>query len=228
MVLMIWRISEKMADLKKINFKALSVRLILNTLGTIISSFGVGCYYGCGLGTDPISVFVDGLHNISGMSYGTISTICNVIQAILIFLFIREYLGVGTLIGVLIAGPLIDVFETFIRVNFPLESISLGFQIAILIAGLFTTSIGYGLAIVSKVGVGCFQFLPIFLSKVTLIDLKYTQMFSDALFFFIGFMLGGVVGIGTLVGVFLTGYILSFTISKLEGKVDSLGKIILN
>ena len=217
-----------MADLNKINFKALSIRLFLNTLGTVISSFGVGCYYGCGLGTDPISVFVDGLHNISGLSYGTISTICNVIQAVLIFLFIREYLGVGTLIGVLIAGPLIDVFETFSRVNFPLETITLAMQIVILIIGLFTTSIGYGLAIVSKIGVGCFQFLPIFLSKITPIDLKYTQMFSDALFFFIGFMLGGVVGVGTLVGVFLTGYILSFTANKLEGRVDALGKIILN
>ena len=217
-----------MADLQRLNLKALIVRLFLNILGTVISSFGVGCYYGCGLGTDPISVFVDGLHNISGLSYGTISTICNVIQAVLIFIFIREYLGVGTLAGVLIAGPLIDIFETFIRVNFPLDSINLAIQIAILIAGLITTSIGYGLAIVSKTGIGCFQFLPIFLSRLTPIDLKYTQMFSDALFFFIGFILGGVVGIGTLFGVFLTGYILFFTVNKLEDKVDALGKIISN
>ena len=217
-----------MSFLKKINWKAFLVRLFLSLLGTTISEFGIGCYYGCGLGTDPISVFVDGLHNISGMSYGDISTICNVIQAILIFILIREYLGIGTLIGVLIGGPLIDVFETLVRVNFPLETTTLPVRIIILLVGLITTGIGYGLGIVSKMGIGCFQFIPLFLTKKTSIDLKYTQMFSDATFFLIGFFLGGVVGIGTIVGVFLTGFILSYVVEKLEPKVDALGKIIIN
>ena len=200
----------------------------LSFLGTMISELGIGCYYACGLGTDPISVFVDGLHNISGMSYGNISTICNVIQAILIFIFIREYLGIGTLIGVLIGGPLIDVFETLVRTSFPLETTTLPVRIIILLVGLITTGIGYGLGIVSKMGIGFFQFIPLFLTKKTKIDLKYTQMFSDAAFFLIGFLLGGVVGVGTLVGVFLTGFILSYVVEKLEPKVDSLGKIIIN
>ncbi len=217
-----------MAYLKKINWKAFVIRFFLSFLGTMISELGIGCYYACGLGTDPISVFVDGLHNISGMSYGNISTICNVIQAILIFIFIREYLGIGTLIGVLIGGPLIDVFETLVRTSFPLETTTLPVRIIILLVGLLTTGIGYGLGIVSKMGIGCFQFIPLFLTKKTKIDLKYTQMFSDATFFLIGFLLGGVVGVGTLVGVFLTGFILSFVVEKLEPKVDSLGKIIIN
>ena len=217
-----------MGFLKKINWKAFGIRLFLSFFGTMISELGIGCYYACGLGTDPISVFVDGLHNISGMSYGNISTICNVIQAILIFIFIREYLGIGTLIGVLIGGPLIDVFETLVRTSFPLETTTLPVRIIILLVGLLTTGIGYGLGIVSKMGIGCFQFIPLFLTKKTKIDLKYTQMFSDAAFFLIGFLLGGVVGVGTLVGVFLTGFILSYVVEKLEPKVDSLGKIIIN
>ena len=217
-----------MGFLKKINWKAFGIRLFLSFFGTMISELGIGCYYACGLGTDPISVFVDGLHNISGMSYGNISTICNVIQAILIFIFIREYLGIGTLIGVLIGGPLIDVFETLVRTSFPLETTTLPVRIIILLVGLITTGIGYGLGIVSKMGIGCFQFIPLFLTKKTKIDLKYTQMFSDATFFLIGFLLGGVVGVGTLVGVFLTGFTLSFVVEKLEPKVDSLGKIIIN
>ena len=217
-----------MGFLKKINWKAFGIRLFLSFFGTMISELGIGCYYACGLGTDPISVFVDGLHNISGMSYGNISTICNVIQAILIFIFIREYLGIGTLIGVLIGGPLIDVFETLVRTSFPLETTTLPVRIIVLLVGLITTGIGYGLGIVSKMGIGCFQFIPLFLTKKTKIDLKYTQMFSDATFFLIGFLLGGVVGVGTLVGVFLTGFILSYVVEKLEPKVDSLGKIIIN
>ena len=213
--------------MKKINWKAFIVRLILALLGTTIGEFGIGCYYGCGLGTDPISVFVDGFHSISGLSYGTISTICNVIQAMLIFLFIRQYLGIGTLIGVLIGGPLIDVFETLVRTSFPLETTSLPIRIAILIAGLITTGIGYALGIVCRMGVGCFQFIPLILSEKTPLDLKYTQMISDAAFFLIGLLLGGVVGIGTIVGVFLTGYIMSYVIGLIDKKVVDLGPIII-
>ncbi|MBQ6492779.1 MAG: hypothetical protein IJI92_02815 [Erysipelotrichaceae bacterium] len=211
---------------KKINFKALSIRTLLSLFATTISSLGIGCYYGCGLGTDPISVFVDGLHNITGMSYGTISTICNVIQTALIFIFIRKYLGIGTLIGMFIGGPLIDISEALIRVNFPLESTGLPVRIIILLVGLLTTGIGYGLGIASKMGIGCFQFIPLFLSEKTPLDLKYTQMISDGAFFIIGVILGGVIGIGTIVGVFLTGYILEYTLSLCEKRIDELGPIV--
>ncbi|MBR4422524.1 MAG: hypothetical protein IKS69_08320 [Erysipelotrichaceae bacterium] len=214
-----------MKRLKELNVKAFLARLLLSFLGTVISSLGIGCYYGCGLGTDPISVFVDGLHQISGLSYGTISTICNVIQAILIFLLIRKYLGIGTLIGVLIGGPLIDVFETLVRTGFPLETTSLPLRVIILAVGLITTGIGYGMGIVSEMGVGCFQFIPLFLAEKTPLDLKYTQMISDALFFVIGFLLGGVIGIGSLVGVLLTGYVMTFTIARLAKPVDALGPL---
>jgi uncharacterized membrane protein YczE len=74
-------------------------------------------------------------------------------------------------------------------------------------------------------GVGCFQFIPLFLAEKTPLDLKYTQMISDALFFLIGFFLGGVVGIGTVAAVLLTGYIMTYTISKLEKKVSDLGPV---
>ncbi|MBQ2509509.1 MAG: hypothetical protein II529_01670 [Erysipelotrichaceae bacterium] len=214
-----------MTDLKNLNVRSLTVRLFISVLGAVISSFGIGCFYGCGLGTDPISVFVDGLHGVTGMSYGTISTICNVIQTVLIFLFIRKYLGIGTLVSVLLGGPLIDLFETLVRTNFPLETTSLPLRIVILLVGLVTAGIGYGLGIVCEMGVGCFQFIPLFLAEKTPLDLKYTQMISDALFFLIGFFLGGVVGIGTVAAVLLTGYIMTYTISKLEKKVSDLGPV---
>ena len=216
-----------MSDLlKKINWKSLFINLLICVVSTALSEFGIGCYYGCGLGTDPISVFVDGLHGKFGLSYGTISTICNIIQAILIFLFERKYLGLGTLIGVIIGGPLIDVFETLIRVNFPLESTGLAIRIIILIVGLITTGIGYGLGIACNLGIGCFQFWPIWLEDITPLSLKYTQIISDAVFFLIGWALGGVVGVGTIIGVLLTGYILDWTLKKCEKPIKEFGPII--
>ena len=210
----------------KINFKSLSIRLLISLFATILSSFGIGCYYGCGLGTDPISVFVDGVHQISHLSYGQISTICNVILAILIIIFERKHLGIGTIIGVITGGPLIDIFETLIRTNYPLEQLNMSARIIMLTIALITTAIGYGLGIACKMGIGCFQFVPIFLADKTPLDLKYSQIISDAIFFIIGWILGGVVGLGTILGVLLTGYILDYTISLVQERIDNLGPIL--
>ena len=217
-----------MDKFKRINWRALWIRCGISIIGTILSSFGVGCYYGCGLGTDPISVFVDGLHNVCHLSYGQISTICNVILTVLIFLLERKHLGIGTIIGVFLGGPLIDVFETLIRTNFPLSEISLLTKILILLTGLLTTGIGYALCIACKMGIGCFKFVPIWLTDVKKLDIKYTQMISDGVFFLIGLIMGGVIGIGTIVGVFATGYILSYVLVRTERYVDRQGELFLS
>ena len=214
-----------MDRLKRLNYRAFLIRIALSVIGTVLSSFGVGCYYGCGLGTDPISVFVDGLHNVCRLSYGQISTICNVILTVLIFLFERKHLGIGTIIGVFLGGPLIDVFETMIRTAFPLAEISLFTKAAILLAGLLTTGVGFALCIACGMGIGCFQFAPIFLADVSGLDIKYTQMITDAMFFLVGFLLKGVVGVGTIVGVLCTGYILSYVLDKAGGYVERQGEL---
>ena len=213
---------------KKINWRSFLIRLMVSIFATIIGEFGIGCYYGCGLGTDPISVFVDGVHNVCRLSYGDISTICNIILAILIIIFERQHLGVGTLITVVIAGPLIDVFETLIRVNFPIESTSLLIRILILLAGLITTSISYAMAIACKMGIGTFQFIPIFIADKTPIKLELAQTISDAVFFIIGVVLGGVTGIGTIVGVACTGYLMGFVLDRISKPLDDLGDILEN
>ena len=211
---------------KKINVRSFSIRLLVSFLATVIGEFGIGCYYGCGLGTDPVSVFVDGVHNVCGLSYGDISTICNVILLVLIIIFERQHLGLGTLIAVAIAGPLIDVFETLIRVNFPIETTSLVMRMIILFAGLITTSISYAMAIACRMGIGTFQFIPIFLADKTPLKLEMAQTLSDAVFFIIGVCLGGVIGIGTIVGVACTGYLMGFILNRISKPLDDLGPMI--
>ncbi|MCR4633759.1 MAG: hypothetical protein K5648_06505 [Erysipelotrichaceae bacterium] len=200
--------------MKHIDLKSFSIRFLISFLASVISSFGIGCYYCCGLGTDPISVFVDGLHGHYGLSYGTISTICNIIQTVLIFLFIRKHLGPGTLLGVLTGGPFIDLSETLMRSLFPAASTPFFLRIFILLLGLVTTGIGYGMGIGAEMGIGCFQFLPLFLSEKTPLELKYTQIITDALFFITGFFLGGVVGIGSIISVLLTGFFLDIGLKR--------------
>ena len=202
--------------------KKLLICLVIAMVGNVMANFGIGCYYGCGLGTDPISVYVDGLHVLTHLTYGQISTINNAILTILIIIFERKHLGIMTVLTVFMSGPLIDLFNAFISANFPLETASMAVRIILLIVALLTFAIGTGMVVACNLGIGCFSFPPIWLSDLTKISLSYTQMITDACFLIIGWLLGGVVGIGTVVGVLGTGPILGWALHRTEKLIDLL------
>ena len=213
---------------KKFNYKAIAFRIFLCIVSTVLSQFGVACYYGCGLGTDPISVFVDGLHGGLGLTYGQISTICYVILGVLLIIFERKYFGISTAVGIFFGGGLLDYCVALVANAFPIETISLTTKVIILLVGLVTTGVGYGLGIACDLGVGTFQFVPLFLSDYLHIELKYGQIISDAVFFLIGWMLGGLVGVGTIVGVVLTGYILDWAIKLVAKPLEKTGPMMVS
>ncbi len=209
--------------LNKINLKSFSINTIIYILAIFISNFGIGCFYVSNLGTDPISVFIDGLHSTFNLSYGTISTIFNALWAVLIILFLREKFGIGTFIAVLIGGPLIDVFTNYLFATFPPESTSLFVRVILLLVGEITFALGTGITIAADLGIGCWSFLPLWLKKVTPLSLEKTQMITDAITFLIGWFLGGVVGVGTLLGVLATGPIIGYVLKVSAPLFERIG-----
>ncbi len=209
--------------LNKINWKSFSTNTIIYILAIVVSNFGIGCFYVSNLGTDPISVLIDGLHSTFNLSYGTISTIFNVLWAILIILFLREKFGIGTFIAVLIGGPSIDFFTGFLFATFPIETTPLAIRAILLVVGEITFGIGTGITIAANLGIGCWSFLPLWLEKVTPLSLDKTQMITDAITFAIGWLLGGVVGVGTLLGVLATGPIIGYVLKVSAPIFEKIG-----
>ncbi len=209
--------------LNKINVKSIFINTIIYIIAIIVSNFGIGCYYVCNLGTDPISVLIDGLHSTFSLSYGTISTFFNVLWAILIILFLKEKFGIGTFVAVLIGGPLIDVFTNFLFASFPPETTHLTARLLLLAVGAITFAFGTGITIAANLGIGCWSFLPLWLEKITPLSLDKTQMITDAITFVIGWFLGGTVGIGTVVGVLVTGPIIGYVLKATAPIFEKIG-----
>ena len=195
-------------------------KIILFILGLIFSELGIAFYYTAILGTDPISVFVEGISFHVNLSVGQISTICNVILGILTYLLERDRIGIGTILTILAGGPLIDLFYGTLLGIFPPEATSLPVRCILLIAGLITYALGLGLILVCDLGIGPFSFPPIWLARVTKLDLKYTQIITDALFFIVGILLGGIFGLGTVVSVLLTGPLMTMFMKLFGPYID--------
>ena len=210
----------------RINYRGLTLRIILYVIATALCEIGIACYYTARLGTDPISVFVEGISFHVDMTVGQISTMCNVILGILCIIFERKQLGIGTFITILVAGPMIDFFYGFMLNHFPPETTALWIRTIILFAGIVIYALGLGIAISCELGVGPFSFPPLFLTRVFKIDLKYTQIATDAVFFLIGMYLGGVIGVGSIVSVLLTGPFMTAFMRMLKPMMDRIGPII--
>ncbi|MBQ3295343.1 MAG: YitT family protein [Erysipelotrichaceae bacterium] len=181
-----------------------------------LSELGIALYYTARVGTDPISVFVEGVSFHCDLSVGEISTICNVIFMIMTFFLYREVFGIGTFITTLLGGPLIDLFCSILFTAFPESETSIFARIMIIICGLIVYPIGLGGLIACDLGIGPFSFPPLYASKKAGIDLKYTQIINDAIYFLIGIFLGGLFGIGTIISVFLTGPMMEWFIKLIE------------
>ena len=196
--------------------KATLRKLPLYLVFLAVAELGIALYYTARLGTDPISVFVEGVSFHCDLTIGEISTVCNVIFMVLTFFLYREVFGIGTFINTLLGGPLIDLFCGILFAMFPENETSIAARIMIIICGLLVYPIGLGGLIACDLGIGPFSFLPLYATKKTGIDLKYTQMINDAVYFIIGILLGGIFGVGTVISVILTGPMMEWFIKIIE------------
>lgn len=204
------------------NTKSFIRRIIFMLPVLALSAFGIACYYACSLGADPISCFIDGQHTLFKLTYGQITTINNAVLFVLMIIWGRKYLGVGTLMGVFLSGPMIDFFEAQIRTEILVGTPALWLRLLILAVGVFTFAVGTALYIMDNIGIGAFDFLALVICDRTDWKLRWTRIVLDLIFVIVGWLMGGIVGIGTLAGAFLTGPIMSATMKVLNSPLEKL------
>lgn len=205
---------------KEISFPSLGRRSIIFAIGVVLMYFGIACYYQCGLGTDPYSVMVDGMHSLFSLTHGEITNVLNVIFFILMLIFGRKYLNIGTIINYIVAGMLIDAFEKLLSFSFSQSVILV--KILMLITGVAAFSVGTGMYVTADLGVGGSDFVTLFICERTGFNLRWVRIVFDLSCLLTGIVLGAIaqrrifgdlVGVGTIIGAFGTGIIMKWTIN---------------
>ncbi len=196
-------------------------------LALVLMNFGIACYYQCGLGTDPFSVFVDGEHSLFGMTYGQVTNINNVFLFAFMLVFARKYIHVGSVVGALVSGTLIDLFNLLISTCFPCKN--LAGQAAMLAVGLVIFAAAVGLYIIAQLGVSALEAIPLWLSEKTEINLRWLRVAEDVTFMGIGIVLGSIagravfgdmIGIGTIAGAFGTGPVMKWFLNAADARLQ--------
>lgn len=174
------------------------------TLSTLMIGAATCCYVRAGLGGDSVAVFLEGLTHALGISLGTASWLLNIVLLTLGFLAARRHMGWTTVFGSVFTGLFVDLADTLLEPVFGLSG-ALWYRGLIFLAGLLLLTEACALMIRFCPGMSVMDAIVTRLSERTGISFRAIRVFIDALLMLSGWLMGGMVGIGTAAAVLCTG-----------------------
>lgn len=186
-------------------------RLVILFVGLVIAHLGVTLFLLADLGADPFNVLIQGLFrqldkalNFSWLTHGIVH-MCICFLIIIVLLFVdRTYVKLGTLVCMFCGGPIIDVFTLLLKNVINSES---GMVLRIIANILGCVILAYGMTIVIKsdAGTGPNDLVAVVISDKSHAKFSIIRVVVDVCFALIGFLLGGTIGIGTVICAFVVG-----------------------
>lgn len=188
--------------------------LLILLVGLMIAHLGVTLFLLSDLGTDTFTVFVQGIARKAGWSVGMMQMTVVCILLILFLLTTKGYVKPGTIVCALFGGPIIDFFTWFLGAYINGDA-TMVVRIISVVAGCIILSLGMSIVINSNAGTGPNDLVAIVLSdKIRKVEFRWVRMGCDVFFVVLGFILGGTVGVGTIIAVVLTGPLVQFWLPK--------------
>ena len=131
-----------------------------------------------------------------GFSIGTITLVLS-IAVLFLWIFLNQKPGIGTVLNALIIAMMIDLCIKFVPA--PENFIS---QISLAIIAVITVGLGGGIYLVANLGPGPRDGLMVGIQQKTNLPIALVRVIIEITVVSIGWYLGGVVGIGTLLFAF--------------------------
>ena len=180
-------------------------RIITFFIGMTIIQFGVALYVKTNIGSDPFTVFTQGLSMLLNISIGQANMIILATLITIIFLVGRKHINIGTLICVVGVGPIIDL-GVKLSSYFAIESLGLISKMLVVVLGCVIIAIGFSILSASNLGVAPNDIIPFLIQEKTNYQYRWIRISLDATLFVVGgILLNGVYGIGTVISLLLTG-----------------------
>ncbi|MCM1039191.1 MAG: hypothetical protein NC314_08010 [Roseburia sp.] len=215
----------------KRSMKEMIVRVVILLIGLTIAHLGVTLFLLADLGADPFNVLVQGVfRTLAGwtgwekLTHGyTHIAICFLIILVLLAVD-KSYIKIGTILCMICGGPIIDFFTYILGFLFAGER-SIWFKIPVLAAGCIILAFGMTIVIKSDAGTGPNDLVALVISDKSHVRFSIMRVIVDVSFVVIGFFMGGIFGVGTIICACLVGPTAGLCMpvsEKIVGKVLAL------
>ena len=214
----------------RINVKELLARVLILLVGLTIAHLGVTLFILADLGSDPFNVLVQGIFRTIGnlldwsfITHGRVHIVICFIIILALLAVDRCYIKIGTILCMIFGGPIIDVFTVVLA---PVFAITDSFVFKLLMLALGCVILAYGMTIVIKsdAGTGPNDLVAVVISDKLKKKFSIVRIIVDLSFVIIGFVLGGSLGIGTIICACCVGPVAGHVLPENEKIIHGLLK----
>lgn len=208
----------------------LTVRLVLLIGGSVVLGIGAGATLATGLGPGPFDVVVTGIARQTGLPFAAALWVSAAVMATIASVMGHRP-GPGTVAALLVIGPVVQAVSTGLGARLPFTDVDRGTPVVALdrpaevmlavvvhLAGVIIIGFGAGAMITSGLGTGIGDLLAAATSSKLGRSLPLVRTGLELSWIGFGLMLGGVIGIGTVLVALTVGPSVRFG----HGRVDAV------
>ena len=178
--------------------KALTIRppivsIVMLSAGLIIFGLGEAMLIASGSGVSPWTVLAQGITNVTGWSIGTATFVIS-ITVLVLWVPLKQTPGIGTVLNAVIIAFMIDLSLPYLP-----EPKNNAFQVAQAFLGVAMVGCGSSIYLIANLGPGSRDGLMTGLQKLTKMPFMWIRAEIEVTVVIVGWSLGGVVGVGTLI-----------------------------
>ena len=185
-----------------------TARVILLLTGLTIAHLGVTLFLQADMGSDPFNVLIQGLYRFfpwpEAVTHGNVHVGVSFLIILALLIVDRSYIRIGTLLCMILGGPIIDLFTVVLAPAIHSDSVT-WLRLLALVLGCVILAFGMTIVIKSQAGTGPNDLVAVVISDKTKKKFGTVRIVVDVCFALGGFLLGGTVGLGTVICACLVG-----------------------
>lgn len=185
--------------------------ILAAAFGVLLVGVGVAFNNCAGFGNDPVGIVYDGIRSISGMNQAQLGMASNAVNIVLlVFLFFvgKRYVSVGTFVYLLPYGFCVDLGNFLYGLHGASEDIWV--RVVFSVLGCVLLSLGVAIYITVDIGVDPFTGVVLVLRDVLKKEYRYVKIGFDLTMVILGTLLGGRLGVVTVVTALAVGPVIQF------------------
>ena len=186
------------------------MRIVMVLLGVVFLAMGIAIFKLALLGNDPYTGMLFAISDVTGFPYPWLQVVMGVAFFVIQLIWGRHYIGFGTVYNALTIGFIVDFFYKIIfgifgeRTFLPVQLLALG-------VGMIVCSIGISIYQTADLGVSPYDASSLIMTeRQNRLPYFWCRIITDGACAVICFLLGGIVGIGTVVTAFGFGPFVTF------------------
>lgn len=193
-------------------------KCLIAVAGILLVGVGVAFNAMAQLGNDPVGIFYDGIRSAMGLQakqLGMASNVVNIVLAIFLAFTGRRYLNLGTLIYILPYGFCVDTGTFLYGKIFVADA--LWCQILGCVAGCLLLYTGVAIFIAMDIGLDPMTGTAMVVRDRLHWDYKKAKWLFDGCMTLLGFLLGGTLGVVTILSAVTAGPAIQYIAGKVSG-----------